>query len=390
MAIILCPECGEKVSDKAKSCPHCGCPIGAGQTAPPPLSSVKPLPEGPEVGLYTHSFKCPGCGTRLESKHIMSSGWAKCPTCKRDVQLGGINSTFSDGIVEKIFPFGCDVTTFHRKCMQHMMNVGAEDFFRNVTDISTKRNYIWVREFGAGQKRDIFPMCSYGVEFFKNVNGSTVVPNDKYESTWPTQGMKEFSSEHIKDATLHPKEISSKECKYKYSTAPDSAGLAATDNYYCLPIYEEEFTYDGQKYRILGSGDSDISVFHPIDVPEDKEIILGSPNFTKITPVTVLASIILAIIAIMIVWSIFSSSGFWLGLLITAVIVVICSFLSFLFIPIFGIFMGIDVIIQKAINSARRKSFRNKYEEIQKSKQRDAKDCLNLNLDYEVPEVPIP
>lgn len=27
MAIIRCPECREKVSDKADSCPHCGAPI---------------------------------------------------------------------------------------------------------------------------------------------------------------------------------------------------------------------------------------------------------------------------------------------------------------------------------------------------------------------------
>ncbi len=27
MAIIQCPECGKDVSDKAKSCPNCGCPI---------------------------------------------------------------------------------------------------------------------------------------------------------------------------------------------------------------------------------------------------------------------------------------------------------------------------------------------------------------------------
>lgn len=27
MAIIKCPECGKEVSDKAKSCPNCGCPI---------------------------------------------------------------------------------------------------------------------------------------------------------------------------------------------------------------------------------------------------------------------------------------------------------------------------------------------------------------------------
>ena len=25
--LIICPECGGKVSDKASSCPHCGCPM---------------------------------------------------------------------------------------------------------------------------------------------------------------------------------------------------------------------------------------------------------------------------------------------------------------------------------------------------------------------------
>lgn len=27
MALIKCPECNSEVSDKAKSCPKCGCPI---------------------------------------------------------------------------------------------------------------------------------------------------------------------------------------------------------------------------------------------------------------------------------------------------------------------------------------------------------------------------
>lgn len=26
MALIICPECGKEISDKAISCPHCGCP----------------------------------------------------------------------------------------------------------------------------------------------------------------------------------------------------------------------------------------------------------------------------------------------------------------------------------------------------------------------------
>ena len=34
MALITCKECGQTISDKAKSCPNCGCPVGdyQGQT----------------------------------------------------------------------------------------------------------------------------------------------------------------------------------------------------------------------------------------------------------------------------------------------------------------------------------------------------------------------
>ena len=27
MALIKCSECGREISDKASSCPHCGCPV---------------------------------------------------------------------------------------------------------------------------------------------------------------------------------------------------------------------------------------------------------------------------------------------------------------------------------------------------------------------------
>lgn len=27
MALMQCPECGNKVSDKAEKCPKCGCPV---------------------------------------------------------------------------------------------------------------------------------------------------------------------------------------------------------------------------------------------------------------------------------------------------------------------------------------------------------------------------
>lgn len=33
MALIKCPECGKQVSDKAGSCPNCGCPIANAPTS---------------------------------------------------------------------------------------------------------------------------------------------------------------------------------------------------------------------------------------------------------------------------------------------------------------------------------------------------------------------
>lgn len=33
MSLIECPECGKQISDKAKSCPNCGCPIMVGNTS---------------------------------------------------------------------------------------------------------------------------------------------------------------------------------------------------------------------------------------------------------------------------------------------------------------------------------------------------------------------
>ena len=28
MALIICPECSNEISDKASACVHCGCPMG--------------------------------------------------------------------------------------------------------------------------------------------------------------------------------------------------------------------------------------------------------------------------------------------------------------------------------------------------------------------------
>ena len=45
MALMICPECGGQVSDKAHACPHCGYPIE---------ELMKKGPEIPEVCLYEY------------------------------------------------------------------------------------------------------------------------------------------------------------------------------------------------------------------------------------------------------------------------------------------------------------------------------------------------
>ena len=54
MALLQCPECGGKVSDKASQCPHCGCPVEQ------PQNKSKTCPEcGQEVD--TSVMVCPNC-----------------------------------------------------------------------------------------------------------------------------------------------------------------------------------------------------------------------------------------------------------------------------------------------------------------------------------------
>ena len=60
MALIVCPECGREVSDKAKACPHCGCPVKTQDTY---LNEDKPK-------------ICPRCHlTNPSSTHICDCGY---------------------------------------------------------------------------------------------------------------------------------------------------------------------------------------------------------------------------------------------------------------------------------------------------------------------------
>lgn len=49
MAMIQCPECGKQISDKAQSCPNCGCPSSCF------TQMVEPIEEQTEMPQYTQN-----------------------------------------------------------------------------------------------------------------------------------------------------------------------------------------------------------------------------------------------------------------------------------------------------------------------------------------------
>ena len=50
MALIRCPECGREISDKAKSCPHCGYPLPI-QPQPIQPQPIQPQPIHPQAAV---------------------------------------------------------------------------------------------------------------------------------------------------------------------------------------------------------------------------------------------------------------------------------------------------------------------------------------------------
>lgn len=63
MALIECTECGKQVSDKARSCPHCGCP-------------AQPSPRCPECGepLVLRGEACSSCGCPVAKSEPLQPG----------------------------------------------------------------------------------------------------------------------------------------------------------------------------------------------------------------------------------------------------------------------------------------------------------------------------
>ncbi|WP_434007035.1 double zinc ribbon domain-containing protein [Geobacter sulfurreducens] len=66
MALIKCPECSREISDKAESCPQCGCPVVNNDEV-----SLRSMEWVSEEDVYI-MIKCPQCGKVSKIKKSMT------------------------------------------------------------------------------------------------------------------------------------------------------------------------------------------------------------------------------------------------------------------------------------------------------------------------------
>ncbi len=245
MAITMCPECGGKVSDKASSCVHCGFII---KKAPGPFHQAQTVSSENEIKAYT--LKCPYCGIALQSNNVNENGWMQCPSCQQEILLSNI---YADVPIEKIYPHEASSNElFHEKCMYRLIDKGPEDVFKEISNIEIKHKYIWIKEFGR-ENSEFFPMSNFGINLFKSFEYKAI-PHSDFFSMWYMEKLKNYDSSIIYSDDIDSKGFSASECR-KYYRSTTGNNKEETDNYYCMPIYEETFEYKSKKYCIYGMGD---------------------------------------------------------------------------------------------------------------------------------------
>lgn len=295
-----------------------------------------------------------------------------------------------ESTVELIYPFGATKKIFHISCMKQLMKCGEVDVFEKIENMKVVQKYVWVREFGKDGEYDYYPMSKYGEELFRDLFGTEIMRGNLLQQMLPKSEMVPYQSSYIEGKELVAREYSTAETRQLYTQHIESLGLDSTENYYCLPIYEESFEYCGERYTFRGIGNNNISKFCWNDLPTSAFLEQG-PQYSHIRPLHSAGSIIGIVAAVVCFIALWYIAGFWLTLLITIITVGICFFMgSMLVTPFVQGLNKIDKHICDKINNRRREEYRKEYEAIQQRKQADAKYYLGLELNVEVPEFPIP
>ena len=346
MALMQCPECGAQISDKAHACPSCGLPL---QAAISGVGEEQPQPSQPAPQPAPAS-----------------------------------------GIVEMIYPFESTKQAFHLSCMRQLMKRGEADVFERMDNIKISQNYIWVREFGRGEERDYYPMSAYGEEFFQDLEWMKMMRGVKFNNYFSREKIVPYHSSFLSEKRLVPREFSAAECAERYLDDLQGLGLEPTDNFYCLPVYEEVFDYDDKHYIFRGVGNSLISKFCWNDMPESA-LLKDGPKWVDFNlfrrSSVVVGYLLMAAFALLLVHTL----GFWITLLIALIAIGLLFYAGSLLIePFTSLLERCDKAVSRRINTRRREEFLREAEAIQQRKKLDAKNYLDLDLSYEMPKYPIP
>lgn len=386
MALIQCPECGSHISDKATACPHCGVPLVRVVQMPPQPTYVQYVnPAQPYVNPQVAPQQ-----VIYTTAPVATQPVATQPVATPTPQVVTPQTTKEESTVEMIYPFGATKKIFHISCMKQLMRCGEVDVFEKIENMKVVQKYVWVREFGKDGEYDYYPMSKYGEQLFCDLFGTEIMRGNILQQMLPKGEMVPYQSSYIEGKELVAREYSTAETRQLYTQHIESLGLDSTENYYCLPIYEESFDYCGKHYTFRGIGNSTISKFCWNDLPTSAFLEQG-PEYSHIRPLHSAGTIIGIVAALVSFIALWYVAGFWLTLLITIITVGICFFMgSMLVEPFVKGLNNIDKHIRDRINTRRREEFRTQYEAIQQRKQADAKYYLGLELSYEVPEYPIP
>lgn len=365
-------------------------PHSTGQSSPatsyPFCRTVKKKSTAPQVGLNTQKLICPNCRAPLGPKDILSSGWAKCPVCHEAVRLSGANSEFDDNIlIKRLAKFTVTKDQHHKAFMSWVMQYGNYDFFDTAKTVSIKRKYFWVREFGQAKKRVIFPMCKYGKELFRHLCGHPYMLLEDYERYFCTKDMINFNSDDIRDTEIVPKEQSAAECRYEFSHT-DVGSYKPTPNYYCLPVIEEVVEYHDKQYTMIGTANGNEWLFYYGEIPQSEYLNETKPRYWNLFPVTSILFGYIALIIIAILIETIKDVTF--NNIVKLIIISVCGYLGAILLGM--ITSVIDSWISKLVNFFVRKKFRSRWKEYQEHKRLAAKRNMNIELNYEMPDFPIP